>query len=156
VGDRQVDAALHPVGQVHPQPAGDARRQGGENDLVEPLAAEDVPDGPQGMTAMEWGPRWTEPVTTSSAGISRWTGNLERSWRSRAAGSIRMPAPPAPRKKRFSAPCRRLVAIASWMPWASAMAPDWIPRKRSSSKFSIAPPAALYVGSDGHIYRVTI
>jgi hypothetical protein len=49
VGDRQVDAALHAVGQVHPQPAGDARRQGGKDDLVEPLAAEDVADGPQGI-----------------------------------------------------------------------------------------------------------
>jgi hypothetical protein len=49
VRDRQVDAALHPVGQVHPQPAGDAWRQGGKDDLVEPLAAEDVADGAQGI-----------------------------------------------------------------------------------------------------------
>src|SRR5215207_7467117 len=95
-----------------------------------------VPDS-DGMTTIEPGPRWAEPVSTSSAGISRNVGNVDRVCSSRTAGSMRMPAPPDPTKKTFEAPAASRSATNASICSASATAPAWMSRKRCSSKFSM-------------------
>src|SRR6185437_9432852 len=95
-----------------------------------------LPDS-DGITTRERGPRWAEPSWVISAAQSVKTPNRDRAWSSRAAGYIRMPAPPEPRKNTFSAPPVRQRSTASRRPSARPTALDWIRTKRASSKLSI-------------------
>src|ERR1700733_3720177 len=96
-----------------------------------------LPDS-EGMTTMECAPRCAEPVWTICAAQSVNAPNRDRACSSDAAGYMRIPAPPEPRKKTLRAPAARRAATASDSPSARPTAPDWMRRKRASSKLSIS------------------
>ena len=48
--------------------------------------------------------RWAEPSAISSAGASTNVARVDLRERRKAAGNMRIPAPPAPRKNRLSPP----------------------------------------------------
>ena len=101
-----------------------------------------VPDR-DGMTAIECGPRWREPSAISSAGIATNAGNCDWAASSCAAGCMRMPAPPEPRKNRFCAPSARHLSSGPASSAARSTAPAWMRRNLASSKFSIPCPPVL-------------
>ena len=115
-----------------------------------------VPDS-DGITTTESRTEVDRSRRDSSAGISSKTGKVDRVRSSRAAGCIRMPAPPEPAKKRFSAPSARRFPIVEWSRSAWATAPDWMRRNRASSRFSMgAPSARRRGGPDGRVDRPVV
>jgi hypothetical protein len=81
-----------------------------------------VPDS-DGMMTTDCGPRFREPIRMNSAGHDAKAGKADCACSSAAAGCMRMPAPPLPRKNRFCVPSARHFSIVAPRSPARSTAP---------------------------------